>query len=1146
MQVSTDLQINATNFPDANFRNYLLSQPYGSDAFLTTAEIAGITSINVSNKNISDLTGIGYFTALTDLYCNNNQLQTLDVSSNTKLKILDCSQNQLTTLNFSANTALINLTCYRNQLTALNVSANTALTDLYCNDNQLTALDFSSNTKLKILDCSRNQLTTLNVSANTALTNLKCYTNQLTALDLTGLNLGTFDGSGQTATLTMTYNGAAGAFNGNISLNNPTNLAAGISYSNGTLTSTNYTITSTPFTVSTNNGSNTLSGTLALNYPAMTKEPTPNAAIDYINETLTGLSSGFFYIINGNTVNITGDYPINAAWFNTTLTIIKTGNGTTTIDSDPQSIAILARPDAPATLGHTFDGRITGVTSAMEYSADGTTWTTCPDGEVAGLAAGTYQVRIKATASAFHSENAIITIDSGEGSEINPYIIRTPEELAMLATLINADNSNYTNFTDKNYRLGNNIDLTAYLSSTGAGYNSGKGWIPIGTINPFKGVFDGGGFSITGLTVNDNTLSNSGLFGVLDGATIKNLGVAGKISGMTNNCGGIAGSIYNGSSIANCYSAANISGAGCVGGLVGYVFGGSIANCYSTGNVSGTNFEVGGIAGSIVNGSSIANCYATGAVSSGMEQAGGIAGSTASDCTIKNCAALNPGVTVITNQVGRVVGSNSSTTLQNNIAFAGMTLTGFFIDGDNGADAFAIQINTATFLQNLFSANDPDNVWTYVDKYLPGLFGNTVDMPAYLKVTGSEQAPAAPANFTATPDGNFAVRLDWTTPNNGGSAILKYQVSYNATAGYTPDWTDIPASDATTTSYTLTGLSFGTSYTFELRAVNAIGYGASSGVQTATPVTTDKTVMIPFQINVLKEGVAGYITCDVLTANIADGATGNVTWTDMSGTACSAPAGITASVSAVANNAATITFTGNNATVAGTYFFMVTIDGESDGGGGMLFVSLPVTVSEQHGTLTAGTAGAVAFDVSTANIPDGSMGDVFWFSDAAGKYINSTTSLLRAANPFGDAPAGITASVDDLLNNRTTVAMTADNTIAAGTYWFRALIIYGADGFALSDVATLTISPSSYTGVPTPTPLAELKVYPNPTSGELRIESGELRIDKAEILDLAGKIILNCQFSPVNSINVSELSAGIYFLRITMNGETAVYKFVKK
>ena len=176
--------INETNFPDEEFRNWVLAQDYGKDGYLTDDEIASVKEINVYNKNIVSLKGIEFFTALICLNCYNNQLTTLDVSKNTALIYLHCYNNQLTTLDVSKNTALTYLNCEYNNLTTLDVSKNTALRELYCFNNQLTTLDVSKSTALTNLVCSNNQLTTLDVSKNTALIHLACSNNQLTTLDV--------------------------------------------------------------------------------------------------------------------------------------------------------------------------------------------------------------------------------------------------------------------------------------------------------------------------------------------------------------------------------------------------------------------------------------------------------------------------------------------------------------------------------------------------------------------------------------------------------------------------------------------------------------------------------------------------------------------------------------------------------------------------------------------------------------------------------------------------------------------------------------------------------------------------------------------------------------------------------------------------
>ena len=132
-----DIAINETNFPDENFRNWLLEQDYGQDGVITAYEIAGVTSINVNAKSITSLKGIEYFAYLTKLYCSYNYLTSLDVSSCTALTTLSCYYNDLTSLDVSGCTALTTLDCYHNDLTSLDVSGCTALTTLHCYNNHI-------------------------------------------------------------------------------------------------------------------------------------------------------------------------------------------------------------------------------------------------------------------------------------------------------------------------------------------------------------------------------------------------------------------------------------------------------------------------------------------------------------------------------------------------------------------------------------------------------------------------------------------------------------------------------------------------------------------------------------------------------------------------------------------------------------------------------------------------------------------------------------------------------------------------------------------------------------------------------------------------------------------------------------------------
>ena len=176
-----------TEIPDPNFEQALIDLGFDTapiNGSVPTANISGVTSLDVSNNNITDLTGIEDFIALTDLACESNQLTSLDVSNNTALATLNCGYNQLTSLEVSSNSALSTLKCGYNQLTSINVTSNLALTLLWCHSNPLTVLDVSSNSNLGILSCYSNQLGTLNVTSNPALTMLWCWGNQLTSLNL--------------------------------------------------------------------------------------------------------------------------------------------------------------------------------------------------------------------------------------------------------------------------------------------------------------------------------------------------------------------------------------------------------------------------------------------------------------------------------------------------------------------------------------------------------------------------------------------------------------------------------------------------------------------------------------------------------------------------------------------------------------------------------------------------------------------------------------------------------------------------------------------------------------------------------------------------------------------------------------------------
>ena len=176
------------------------------------------------------------------------------------------------------------------------------------------------------------------------------------------------------------------------------------------------------------------------------------------------------------------------------------------------------------------------------------------------------------------------------------YTVYNADGLMNVAELVNGGK------TDINITLDKNIDLT------------GKDWTPIGTSfdNSYTGTFDGGGHTITGLTITTKD-QFVGLFGYLNRAgTVKNVvmeGIQITSNHMFGNTGGVAG--FSWGTIENCSVSGSVSGTKCVGGVVGAQKAGSITGCSSSATVKGT-VDVGGVAGE--KWGSMTACYATGNV----------------------------------------------------------------------------------------------------------------------------------------------------------------------------------------------------------------------------------------------------------------------------------------------------------------------------------------------------------------------------------------------------------------------------------------------------------------------------------------------------------------------------------------------------
>jgi len=327
----------------------------------------------------------------------------------------------------------------------------------------------------------------------------------------------------------------------------------------------------------------------------------------------------------------------------------------------------------------------------------------------------------------------------GSGTTGDPFKVRSPEDLAKVGKETGAGNWTLT----AHYFQMNDIVLSG-------------NWTPIGTTaSRFYGSYDGGGYTISGLSITASS-GNQGLFGFIgtDG-TVKNLTLSGidvEYTGSSSEyVGGVVG--YNQfGTVQNCHVSGSIKGYVGVGGVAGFNQGGTVQNCHVSGSiegyinlggvagsnsgtieycsvsdssVTGTGGSVGGVVGN--NSGPIQNCYAVGVSvnSSSGSYFGGIVGY--SNDKVESCVALNGSINRNNGTTGRIVGSiGSSGTLENNYADEDMTMpSGYTVssdaDGKDGADVEAADFNTKAWWINDKDSTpsgpgfDFDDVWDWDD-----------------------------------------------------------------------------------------------------------------------------------------------------------------------------------------------------------------------------------------------------------------------------------------------------------------------------------------------------------------------------------------------------------------------------------------------
>ena len=323
------------------------------------------------------------------------------------------------------------------------------------------------------------------------------------------------------------------------------------------------------------------------------------------------------------------------------------------------------------------------------------------------------------------SMNSFAQFSGGDGSQNNPYIIKTAAELAQLATYINVSASTVA-YCDKYYKLNNDIDLSDY--------QTGNGWVPIGMNSSycFKGIFDGNNKKITGLYI--NKYGSVGLFGYIQNATVKNLGVIdADVTSMNGSTAIVVGVSDEGSAVSNCYSTGSVVASSetssyynetyAVGGVVGDNFSNSsISDCYSLASVSIVasyrNFCSGGIVGR--NGGNISNSHSTGSVTSSKSPTGGIAGLNYG--SVSNCYSASSVISYGT--AGGVVGQNGTADVMSSIVsncYATGSITSS--DSSSGGSAGGVVGNNDGKVSNCYATGSVSSTSTYYN-IVGGVVGN--------------------------------------------------------------------------------------------------------------------------------------------------------------------------------------------------------------------------------------------------------------------------------------------------------------------------------------------------------------------------------------------------------------------------------------
>lgn len=176
------------NIPDANFKAALVGNSSintNGDGEIQVSEAEAITgALDIVNNGISNLIGLEYFINITHLYCQFNNLDSIDISNNPSLIWLDCGFNNINKLDVSTHPNLTALFIGGNNIASLNLSVNIALTKLACFENKISILDLSNNLNLEEISCAHNNMNSIILGSHSKLISLYFNNNNISSIDI--------------------------------------------------------------------------------------------------------------------------------------------------------------------------------------------------------------------------------------------------------------------------------------------------------------------------------------------------------------------------------------------------------------------------------------------------------------------------------------------------------------------------------------------------------------------------------------------------------------------------------------------------------------------------------------------------------------------------------------------------------------------------------------------------------------------------------------------------------------------------------------------------------------------------------------------------------------------------------------------------